>query len=92
MGTRYVLDGARGAIVVNEDAAQFAAAVEMVLKNRAMRASLGAQAAEHARRRWSSSEMARRMLDVYDGTLRHRDCGVPAAGGATAEAQGSRAQ
>jgi len=91
MGTRYVLDGAPGAIVVNEDAAQFSAAVEMVLKNRAMRTSLGAQAAEHARRRWSSSEMARRMLELYVWALRPRDCSV-SAGGAPAEAQGGRAQ
>jgi hypothetical protein len=52
----------------------------MVLKNRAMRASLGAQAAQHARRRWSSSERARRMLEVYAWALRPRDCGVPAGG------------
>ena len=90
MGTRSVLDGARGAIVVNEDPAQFAAAVEMMLKNRAMRASLGAQAAEDARKRWSSAEMARRMLEVYAWVLRHRDCGAPAVG--APEAQGGRAQ
>jgi glycosyltransferase involved in cell wall biosynthesis len=73
MGTRYVLDGARGAIVVNEDAVQFAAAVEMVLKNHEMRISLGAQAAMHARTRWSGAEMARRMLDLYQSAIRRHE-------------------
>ena len=70
MGTRFVLDGARGAIVVNEEAAQFAAAVEMVLMNGKMRTSLGHQAADHARTGWSGAEMARRMLELYQATLR----------------------
>jgi len=80
MGTRYVLDGARGAIVVNEDSVQFAAAVEMVLKNHEMRISLGAQAAMHARTRWSGAEMARRMLDLYQSAIRRARAGVPIGG------------
>jgi glycosyltransferase involved in cell wall biosynthesis len=70
MGTRSVLDGARGAIVVNEDAAQFAAALDMVLQSRELGTSLGAQAAEHVRSRWSSAEMARRMMELYHWALR----------------------
>jgi glycosyltransferase involved in cell wall biosynthesis len=83
MGTRSVLDGAQGAIVVNEDTVQFAAAVEMVLKNREMRISLGAQAALHARTRWSGTEMARRMLDLYQSAIRCARAGVR-IGGASA--------
>jgi 1,2-diacylglycerol 3-alpha-glucosyltransferase len=72
MGTRSVLDGARGAIVVDEDVARFAAALEMVLKCRELGTSLGAQAARHVRARWSGAEMARRMLDLYQWSLRGR--------------------
>ena len=91
LGTRYVLEGARGAIVANEDAVQFAAAVEMLLKNPELRASLGMQAAADVRSRWSGAEMARRMLELYGWALRRRMCGrAPFA--ASAEPRGGTAQ
>lgn len=67
MGTQSVLDGAGGAIVVNEDEVQFASAVEMVLKNRETQASLGLRARQYVEARWSSAEMAKRMLELYRG-------------------------
>ena len=67
MGTRSVLDGAQGAVVVGEDEVQFASAVEMVLKNRELQASLGMRAKQFVESRWSSAEMAKRMLDLYRG-------------------------
>ena len=78
MGTRSVLGGARGAIVVNEDAAQFAAAVEMVLKNPELQASLGQQAARHVDAHWSSAEMARRLMELYRQVLRPATASAPA--------------
>jgi glycosyltransferase involved in cell wall biosynthesis len=78
MGTRSVLGGARGAIVVNEDQAQFAAAVEMVLKNAELQASLGQQAARHVEAHWSGAEMARRLLDLYRQVLRPVTVPAPA--------------
>lgn len=70
MGTRSVLDGARGAIVVKEDVAQFASAVEVVLKNPELQASLGQQAARHVAAHWSGAEMARRLMELYLQLLR----------------------
>ena len=67
MGTQSVLDGAGGAIVVSEDEVQFASAVEMVLKDRELQASLGARARQFVEARWSSAEMAKRMLELYRG-------------------------
>ncbi len=67
MGTQSVLEGAAGAIVVGEDEVQFASAVEMVLKDRELQASLGARARQFVEARWSSAEMAKRMLELYRG-------------------------
>ena len=65
MGTRDVLRGARGAIVVEERDGDFAAAVTRVLTDDSMRNSLGAQAATFAARSWSSRASAERMLALY---------------------------
>jgi glycosyltransferase involved in cell wall biosynthesis len=65
MGTKDVLDGARGALVANEDEKDFAAAVTGVLTNRAMHDSLARQAAEFAADNWSSHATAKHMLDLY---------------------------
>jgi glycosyltransferase involved in cell wall biosynthesis len=65
MGTKDVLDGAAGAIVVDENAAEFAAALVGVLADSASRKILGEQAAAFARRNWSSRATAERLLDLY---------------------------
>jgi glycosyltransferase involved in cell wall biosynthesis len=65
MGTKDVLRGARGAIVVDEDEHDFAAAVTRVLTDNAMRDSLGEQGAAFAMSNWSSGATAERMLDLY---------------------------
>jgi 1,2-diacylglycerol 3-alpha-glucosyltransferase len=65
MGTKTVLDGAHGAIVVEEDEALFADAVASVLTGRQLQISLAALAAEFVRTRWSSAEMAQRMHELY---------------------------
>jgi glycosyltransferase involved in cell wall biosynthesis len=78
MGTQAVLAGARGAIVVDENAEQFAAAVVRVLSQPALRASLAACAAEFVAREWSSAEMARRLLALYQHVLARRPASVSA--------------
>ena len=82
MGTQSVLDGARGAIVVNEDEVQFASAVEMVLKNRELQASLGSQARTFVETHWSSSEMAERMRELYQTVVRRAPDSAAAVGSA----------
>jgi 1,2-diacylglycerol 3-alpha-glucosyltransferase len=69
MGTKTVLQGARGAIVVEENEAEFASAVVKVLTDREFRASLAAQAAEFVETQWSSAEMAHRMNELYEWVL-----------------------
>ena len=65
MGTKDVLQGARGALVVEENEHEFAAAVTRVLTDGAMRRGLADEAAAFARGNWSSRATAERMLDVY---------------------------
>lgn len=74
LGTKEVLDGAAGAIVVEEDVGEFADAVTRVLTRSDLRATLAAAARDFVAARWSSGEMAQRLLRVY-GDLR----GVSAA-------------
>lgn len=76
MGTQAVLAGARGAIVVDENVEQFAAAVVRVLSQPALRESLAAHAAEFVARDWSSSEMARRLLALYQRVSHARNASV----------------
>lgn len=72
MGTKAVLDGARGAIVVEEDRAAFAAAVGRILGDPQTRSTLAVHAAESVAERWSSLGMARRMLECYERVASRR--------------------
>jgi 1,2-diacylglycerol 3-alpha-glucosyltransferase len=65
LGTKEVLRDAAGAIVVQEDVTAFAAAVVQVLKNPALRAELASAGRNFVARRWSSHEMAKRLLELY---------------------------
>ena len=65
LGTKEVLRDAAGAIVVAGDVTDFAAAVVRVLNNPALRAELAGAGRDFVARRWSSREMARRLLEVY---------------------------
>lgn len=84
MGTKSVLDGARGAIVVDEDIDQFAAALERVLMDRKLRKSLASQAGQYVETRWSSAEMAQRLLDLYQRIIERAGQGPKHAGRARA--------
>src|SRR6185503_12507780 len=70
LGTKEVLANAAGAIVVREDVAEFAAAVTRVLTERALRAKLASAGREFVERQWSSREMARRLLGLYEELVR----------------------
>jgi 1,2-diacylglycerol 3-alpha-glucosyltransferase len=66
LGTKEVLEGAAGAIVVPEDVAAFAAAVVRVLTQPQLRAALASAGRDFVARRWSSLEMAKRLLELYE--------------------------
>jgi glycosyltransferase involved in cell wall biosynthesis len=66
LGTKEVLREARGAIVVAEEVAEFSTAVTRVLTEPALRAALAKDARAFVEARWSSKEMARRLLELYE--------------------------
>jgi glycosyltransferase involved in cell wall biosynthesis len=72
LGTEEVLHGAAGAIVVTEGVEEFAAAVVRVLGEPALRAALASAGRDFVARRWSSVEMARRLLLLYEELCRTR--------------------
>src|SRR5258706_120786 len=79
LGTKEVLAGAAGAIVVEEDVREFAAAVTRVLTQPDVRATLAAAGRGFVAARWSSGEMARRLVRLYADV-----CSVNAAVGRAA--------
>jgi len=78
LGTKEVLRGAAGAIVVSEEVDEFAAAVTRVLTQPDLRAALAAAGRDFVGARWSSREMARRLLSLY-GNVRSLSDGVARA-------------
>ena len=68
LGTRSILKADCGAIVVQENEGEFAAAVVRVLQDDALRADLSARGRVYARS-WSSATMARRLAQLYDSLL-----------------------
>lgn len=66
LGTKEVLHGARGAIVVEEDRAAFARAVIDVLTRPELQRTLAAEARAHVAAQWSSAVMARRLMELYE--------------------------
>jgi glycosyltransferase involved in cell wall biosynthesis len=67
MGTRDVLEHARGAQIVDEDLAQFSGAVVALLSNPTRRQQLAAVAPMDATK-WSAREMAERLIRCYVAT------------------------
>jgi 1,2-diacylglycerol 3-alpha-glucosyltransferase len=65
LGSRAVLTGARGAIVVDEDPVRFSGAVVDVLCDAALRRALREEARSYVVADWSGRAMAERLLDVY---------------------------
>ena len=65
MGTRDILGPGRGALVAEEDEADFARKVVRLLRDRALRDRLGAEAREYVQE-WTARALARRMLGFYE--------------------------
>jgi glycosyltransferase involved in cell wall biosynthesis len=78
LGTRDILEDCAGALVAEEDVAEFAAAVARLLGDPSLRKRLSGEAREHARR-WSCRAMAERLVELYRDVL--------ADGGPTSGAQ-----
>jgi 1,2-diacylglycerol 3-alpha-glucosyltransferase len=72
LGTREVLAGARGALVVEEEVTAFSGAVCGVLTQPGLRATLAAAGPKFVAQHWSSREMARRLLSLYEELVRTR--------------------
>ena len=70
LGTKEVLANAAGALVVQENVAEFAAAVTRVLTEPGLRAQLASAGRDFVERHWSSREMARRLLALYEELVR----------------------
>lgn len=70
LGTREVLAGAHGALVVEEDVAAFARAVVDVLTQSQLREALATAGPSFVSRKWSSRETARQLLAVYEELVR----------------------
>ncbi len=68
LGTRSILKPGCGALVVEENESEFAAAVARLLHDPGLRRELSESGRAHARN-WSSALMARRLTDLY-GSLR----------------------
>jgi glycosyltransferase involved in cell wall biosynthesis len=68
MGTRDILLPGRGALVVPEDEAGFAAEVVRLLRDPALRARLGAEGREYVRE-WSPQACAERLVGVYEEVI-----------------------
>jgi glycosyltransferase involved in cell wall biosynthesis len=68
MGTRDVLDNTRGTRIVPEDAAEFAQAVVDLLQDTDARKQLAHLAPSDASK-WSSREMAERLVRVYTNAI-----------------------
>lgn len=68
MGTRDILSARRGALVVEEDVAEFAAEVERLLDDKALQRRLGQEGRLHAAA-WSAAAMAMRLEEVYLETV-----------------------
>lgn len=70
LGTKELLAHAEGALVVRENVIDFAAAVMRVLKEPALRAQLASAGRRFVEQRWSSREMARQLLALYEEVVR----------------------
>jgi glycosyltransferase involved in cell wall biosynthesis len=80
LGTKEVLADAEGAIVVREDVEEFSAAVARVLMDVSLRAKLSGAGRKFVERRWSSREMARRLLALYEEVVRTKRADSMTAG------------
>ncbi len=71
MGTKEVLGDGRGALIAEDDEADFAAKAVRLLTDPQLRAHLSREAVAHARE-WSAPVLAERLLRFYQRTLQAR--------------------
>jgi len=71
MGTIDILSPNRGALVAEEDTGDFAAKVSLLLRNRTLRLSMGAEGREYAKT-WNAPATTRRVLGIYQGVIDNR--------------------
>jgi glycosyltransferase involved in cell wall biosynthesis len=69
MGTRDILEAGRGALVAEDDVADFAAKVTRLLQDAELRESVSAEAKAYARE-WTAGRFARELADVYRSVYR----------------------
>jgi 1,2-diacylglycerol 3-alpha-glucosyltransferase len=75
MGTESILSHGRGAVVAPDDPAAYAAMAAELLRERERLDELARDARRFVLEHWSSREMARRMLTLYERTIRRRRSG-----------------
>jgi glycosyltransferase involved in cell wall biosynthesis len=76
MGTIDILSPNRGALVAEETVGDFAAKVSLMLRNRALRVSTGAEGREYAKT-WDAAVTTQRMVDIYQGVINRSTQPVP---------------
>lgn len=69
LGTKSILIEGQGALIAQEDEAQFAQRVFTLLADDRKRKDLGDEARHYAQKRWSSRTQAERMLQFYQAVL-----------------------
>jgi 1,2-diacylglycerol 3-alpha-glucosyltransferase len=69
LGTKSILIEGQGALIAQEDEAQFAQRVFTLLADDRKRKDLGEEARHYAQKRWSSRTQAERMLQFYQAVL-----------------------
>jgi 1,2-diacylglycerol 3-alpha-glucosyltransferase len=69
LGTKSILIEGQGALIAQEDEAQFAQRVFTLLADDRKRKDLGEEARHYALKRWSSRTQAERMLQFYQAVL-----------------------
>lgn len=69
LGTKSILIEGQGALIAQEDEAQFAQRVFTLLADDRKRKDLGEEARHYAQKRWSSRTQAERMVQFYQAVL-----------------------
>ena len=69
LGTKSILIEGQGALIAEEDEAQFAGRVNSLLSDGGKRKALGDEAHKYAKEHWTSRAQAERMLKFYQSLL-----------------------
>ncbi len=72
MGTKDILQAEQGALVAQENPADFAAKVQQLLGDPALRQRLAQEGKNYVRHNWLAETMAKRMTEVYNSLVCNR--------------------